>query len=98
MLRSFSRLGLWRMVALLLLLYGAFDLLAIDTGLWNPARSAASCDDSPNGDDCYCCCAHIVVIPPVALRPAERAVLFVAGAPTLVTSASTQVPELPPRA
>lgn len=98
MSRGFPRIGLWRIAALLLLLCGAFDLLAIDTGLWNPSGSAACCDDSLASDDCYCCCAHVVVISPVAVSPANMVAEFVSIAPALPASVPAQVPDLPPRA
>ena len=98
MFRGISRIGLWRLAAAALVLCAGYDILAVDTGLWNPRGSAACCDDSPSNEDCFCCCRHIVVPPPVGLKPVQVVTAFVAGPVALPESAPAPVPELPPRA
>jgi hypothetical protein len=92
-----SRTGLWRLAALALLLCGTFDLLAVDTGLWNACGGNACCDDSPSNEDCYCCCAHVLVIPYITVDPASISVGFVGPEPSFLASVPARVPDLPPR-
>lgn len=60
-----------RMVALLLLLFAAVDLLAID--LFAPAlcdtTSTGASTNPVDDDDCFCCCGHIVVSTPFQVLP-----------------------------
>ena len=49
----FASRRIYRTVALLLLLLAAGDLLVVDLAF------AADCENS--GDECFCCCTHIVI-------------------------------------
>src|SRR5262245_47824434 len=61
--------------ALLILISAAYDLFVVDFCL------PAFCDEpsSPNGskpysdDDCFCCCAHIVLTKPTQVEPVRIA-------------------------
>ncbi len=62
-----------RCTAFILLLAAAFDIFVVDFAL------AGSCDEaaSQNGtkpypdDDCFCCCAHIVLTKPAHVEPLQ---------------------------
>ena len=61
-----------RMVALLLLLFAAVDLFAIDVfapSLCAPATTNESTSPVGDEDDCFCCCGHIVVSTAVQVVP-----------------------------
>jgi hypothetical protein len=58
--------------ALLILSQAAYDLLVVD--FW----SQAFCDEAPqhssrptSNDECFCCCAHIVLTTPTLVEPLE---------------------------
>jgi len=56
--------------ALLLLSAAAYDLLGVD--FLSPALCAGSSDNAAKpypDDDCFCCCAHVVLISPASVEP-----------------------------
>jgi hypothetical protein len=83
-----------RVVTLFLLLLAATEIFACDA-IASPACLFASHttqepDDGCSGDGCLCCCAHIVVVPPmIPLAPLG----FVTQA---VTPDNGQAPDVPP--
>jgi hypothetical protein len=98
MFRGLSRIGLWRLAAIVLLLGVGFDLLAVDSGLWSACATAACCDDSTQADACFCCCAHVVVTRLLEVSPGRVATAFEQHATAAPASIPPHVPELPPRA
>ena len=92
----------WRTVmivaALLILSSAAYDLLVVD--FW----SVALCDEAPqNGskpypdDDCFCCCAHVVLTKPTLIEPLEIARVAEFAPAKLFVSAEPTGPYHPPR-
>ena len=57
--------------ALLILTSAAFDLLVVD--FWLPVfcDQASSENDPSSSDDCFCCCAHIVLTKPTQVEPVQ---------------------------
>jgi hypothetical protein len=92
-----SKYRFWRVAAMVMLLYAGFDILAVDTALWTPQGTVACCDDC-DSNDCFCCCRHIVVVPPIGLRPVHLVTAFVEHPAKVLESVPASVPELPPRA
>ena len=93
-----SRAWLWRVAAMALLLYAAVDILALDTGLWDPHGAASCCDGSDLHDDCFCCCRHIVVTSSVSLQPVQPLNAAAEMPIKTMESVPATVAELPPRA
>lgn len=98
MLRGLSSNGLWRLAAMVLLLYAAADILLLDTGLWDPDHGVASCDESPGGQHSFCSCSHFVVARPVRFTPVQVLAAFVEQTASKPVSAPAAVLEPPPRA
>ena len=92
-----SRGGVWRVAALALLLCAAFDLAAVDT-VWPRANSLDSCCGSASDADCFCCCAHIVVVDPAVFRPLMTVTAFEQLRDPHVESVPPSVPYRPPLA
>ena len=72
-----TRAATFRLMALLLLLVTGVEMIACE--LIEPERcesfgSSSPAGDAPGGDDCICCCSHIVMIAPFALAPAAEGV------------------------
>lgn len=85
----------WRKItfymAVLLLTWAAYDLLVVDSGLQGYCSEDSSNNGSkPYNDDCFCCCAHIVLTKPTQVEPVQIATvaefipsaLFVGAEPT----------------
>ncbi len=72
-----TRLTLFRLVAIALLLVTGAELFACE--IFEPQfcesfGSSGSTNDAPAGDKCLCCCAHVVVIAPLAISPIEEGI------------------------
>jgi hypothetical protein len=84
--------------ALLILTTAAYDLLVVD--FW----SQASCDQpAQNGDtqnandDCFCCCAHIVLTQPTQIEPVRiTRIVQVASSESFISAEPTGIYH-PPR-
>jgi hypothetical protein len=62
-----------RVIAILLLMVAGGEAYACDASdECVPASSGAGSDcDQPTGDNCLCCCHHIVPVPVFALEPGD---------------------------
>lgn len=93
---------LYRVAAILLLLLAAGELLAchvLSAARCEISGSASGCDpdDGNSGDECLCCCRHIVVVPPLVLMPGLRFEFFPPPAEAGRTSAVSLPLDHPPR-
>jgi hypothetical protein len=65
------RLAAFRIASALLLMSVAADMIGVDIleQALHQAQSVQkpSCPDNGVSDDCFCCCAHVVLTPPVHL-------------------------------
>jgi hypothetical protein len=91
----------WRKMAmsaaLLVLTSAAYDLLVID--FWEPAACTESAGQSRSGsdDECFCCCAHIVLAKPASVEPVQ--IVDVAEPPSSAVATVADPPAVyhPPR-
>lgn len=70
---SVSRTTLFRIVALVLLLLAAAEMYACDVSdacLTGVPGQNSDCDQ-PSGDNCLCCCQHVVPVALVTLEAAD---------------------------
>ena len=75
--RWMTRAAIFRLMALLLLLVTGAELFAcemIEPEQCESFGSSGSTGGAPAGDNCICCCAHVVVIAPFALAPVAEGV------------------------
>jgi hypothetical protein len=85
--------------ALALLLLACADILAIDLAgePGNAVTGAPACSDSENHEDCFCCCRHVIAVPPVELQRAPHTETLVAVALPAFQSLPPASPFHPPR-
>jgi hypothetical protein len=94
-----SSATLFRIVAIILLLIAGGGVYACDLAdacVASPSGQSGDCDQ-PSGDNCLCCCHHVIPVTTVILEAAEY---VCAGAPSelLVHTASMAVTiEHPPQ-
>ena len=75
--RWMTRAALFRLMALLLLLVTGAEVFAcemIEPEQCESFESPGSTGGAPSGDNCICCCTHVVVIAPFALAPVSEGV------------------------
>jgi len=68
-----SRINLFRVAAVLLLLLGAVEVYACDMAdacVTSASGQNSDCDQ-PSGDNCLCCCHHVVPAAVVTLEAVE---------------------------
>jgi hypothetical protein len=73
-----SRLTIFRMAAVIILLLTGMELIACEVVSPTACElSGAPSDQSTaSGDACFCCCFHIVVRTPVVFEPTDQVVAF----------------------
>ena len=95
MITTMSRQGIFVFAAFALLFAAATDLLVVDL------LAPLICDDSQasgQNEDCFCCCAHIIVtVPPVHIPAQPIQFADLAAPPVFLSQESTDVYH-PPRA
>jgi len=95
-----GRTGVFTLAALTLLLAAATDLLIVDfASAWicDGATSPGSSTRLPE-DDCFCCCAHIIVpVPPITI-PSQTAQSFLPVTDFRLVSPQLGTVYHPPRA
>ena len=72
-----TRAATFRLIAILLLLVTGAEVFAcemVEPEQCESFGSSGSTSGAPSGDNCICCCTHVVVIAPFALAPVAEGV------------------------
>ena len=98
-----SRVTIFRTAAVIILLLTGVELIACK--VFSPATCeisgapGAPGDQSTNsGDDCLCCCFHIVIRTPLVFQPTDEAVAFEVLPQILLSSSESPSIYHPPKA
>lgn len=70
-----TRAATFRLMAILLLLVTGAEVFAcemVEPEQCESFGSSGSTSGAPSGDNCICCCTHVVVIAPFALAPVSE--------------------------
>lgn len=88
----------FRATALLLLLYTGADFIACDLLAVVPCEQDSASDQAQSGDDCFCCCTHVVIPRPDPLIAHDR--ISVARSEVICLQPTCDRPSIyhPPRA
>jgi hypothetical protein len=87
-----------KVAALLILISAAFDLCIVDFVQPTFCDEASTGNSKPSSsDDCFCCCAHVLLVGTIHFEPTDRVITTESLSPLSVTSAEPTGIYHPPR-